>query len=83
MFNFSQNVSSYLEIWKRKKNKMIGQLKKMLKEKIILREELVLPDIKTFTKPPSIKILCNWHKKNYTSRIQFYTELDAIIYQID
>ena len=41
---------------------MIGLLKKMLKEKIILRAELVIPDIKTFTKPPSIKILCNCHK---------------------
>ena len=41
---------------------MIGLLKKMLKEKIILRAELVLPDIKTFKKPPSIKILCNCHK---------------------
>ena len=64
MINFSQNVSSYLEVWKRKKNKMIGLLKKRLKEKIILRAELVLPDIKTFTKPPSNKILHNCHKKN-------------------
>ena len=48
----------------KKKNKMIGLLKKRLKEKIILRAELVLPDIKTFTKPPSIKILHNCHKKN-------------------
>lgn len=60
MFKFNHNVNSYLEVWKKNKKitqkQYIGLLKKNTKGKLImLRTELVLPDVKEFTKHQQFK----------------------------